>query len=165
MRDALFATPQRAASQLELPRGEESEANDENADSTSLQDEPLMHLDTDVSERVSLSELSEESQLEGLSVKQLKWLLARNRVEFRGCLERADLLRRATLLWRDHSANAGDVERLSIEESCKICMAAPLECVLLECGHIAACTECARRLAECPICRQYVVRAVRFFRS
>lgn len=54
---------------------------------------------------------------------------------------------------------------MPIEECCKICMAAPLECVLLECGHIAACTACSKQLAECPICRQYVVRAVRFFRS
>lgn len=58
-----------------------------------------------------------------------------------------------------------DIDNLPPEECCKICMAAPLECVLLECGHIAACTACAKQLAECPICRQYVVRAVRFFRS
>lgn len=58
-----------------------------------------------------------------------------------------------------------DIDNLPIEECCKICMAAPLECVLLECGHIAACTGCSKQLAECPICRQYVVRAVRFFRS
>lgn len=58
-----------------------------------------------------------------------------------------------------------DLDNLPIEECCKICMAAPLECVLLECGHIAACTRCSKQLAECPICRQYVVRAVRVFRS
>lgn len=58
-----------------------------------------------------------------------------------------------------------EIDNLPIEECCKICMAAPLECVLLECGHIAACTACSKQLAECPICRQYVVRAVRFFRS
>lgn len=121
-----------------------------------------------------------------LNVKQLKELLVRNRVEYRGCLERKDLLERAKTLWRNHAqycdgeyptargarlvagsdvARVADVDKLPAEECCKICMAAPLECVLLECGHIAACTSCAKQLAECPICRQYVVRAVRFFRS
>lgn len=42
-------------------------------------------------------------ELEALNVKQLKELLTRNRVAYHGCLERADLLERAKLLWRDHA--------------------------------------------------------------
>ncbi|KAJ0180213.1 hypothetical protein K1T71_003617 [Dendrolimus kikuchii] len=173
VRDWLFletrlSTPQRAASELELPRttgaGADADA-DADADATSLQDEPLMHHDPDTPRHISLEQFKQESELEGLNVKQIKELLARNRVEFRGCLERADLLARAKMLWRDHHNYANDVENLPLEECCKICMAAPLECVLLECGHIAACTACSKQLSECPICRQYVVRAVRFFRS
>lgn len=38
-----------------------------------------------------------------LNVKQLKELLVRNRVEYRGCLERRDLLERAKTLWRNHA--------------------------------------------------------------
>lgn len=61
--------------------------------------------------------------------------------------------------------NISDLESTGNEELCKICMDAPMECVMLECGHIATCVQCGKRLNECPICRQYVVRVVRFFRS
>lgn len=116
---------------------------------------------------MTLDALQEAAQLDALSVRQLKELLTRNRVAFGGCLERGELVARASRLWREHreAAEAVAAERLPLEDCCKICMAAPLECVLLECGHIAACTACSKQLAECPICRQYVVRAVRFFRS
>lgn len=114
---------------------------------------------------MALSELAGAAELEALSVKQLKELLARNRVEYRGCVERIELVERAQRLLRERAAAAARGDELPLEDSCKICMAAPLECVLLECGHIAACTDCSKQLAECPICRQYVVRAVRFFRS
>ncbi|CAH2074772.1 unnamed protein product, partial [Iphiclides podalirius] len=159
--DPSLGTPQRAASELELHR---PPAEGADADSGSLQDEPLMNHGPATPQHISLERLS-EAELGSLSVRQLKELLRRNRVEFRGCLERADLLQRARTLWREHARAHADIDSLPIEECCKICMAAPLECVLLECGHIAACTGCAKQLAECPICRQYVVRAVRFFRS
>lgn len=48
---------------------------------------------------------------------------------------------------------------------CKICMDAPIDCVLLECGHMVTCTKCGKRMSECPICRQYVIRAVHVFKS
>ncbi|KAM3961785.1 LOW QUALITY PROTEIN: E3 ubiquitin-protein ligase RNF34 [Aphomia sociella] len=153
-------TPARASSELELrpPRAA--------SDSTSLQDEPLMDHDNVAGRKhITLEQLSHASDLDALNVKQLKELLARNRVEFRGCLERADLLERAKRLWREHDSYKDEIDKLPLEECCKICMAAPLECVLLECGHMAACTRCSTQLAECPICRQYVVRAVRVFRS
>lgn len=57
------------------------------------------------------------------------------------------------------------VEKLTTEDLCKICMDAPIECVILECGHMVTCTGCGKVLNECPICRQYIVRVVRFFRA
>ena len=36
-----------------------------------------------------------------------------------------------------------------------------IDCVMLECGHMCTCTNCGKQMAECPICRQYVVRSVR----
>ena len=51
------------------------------------------------------------------------------------------------------------------DELCKICMDATIDCVLLECGHMISCTKCGKQLSECPMCRQYVVRAVHTFRS
>lgn len=54
----------------------------------------------------------------------------------------------------------------SLEENlCRICMDSPIDCVLLECGHMVTCTKCGKRMNECPICRQYVIRAVHVFRS
>ncbi|CAK1552706.1 unnamed protein product [Leptosia nina] len=157
----------RSASELDLSRP----GSDSHLDTVSLQDEPV-HSQTveqeatpDLPQHIDLEHIKRASDLNALNVKQLKELLARNRVEYRGCLERADLLQRAKMLWTDHEKSKQDIDKLPLEDCCKICFAAPLECVLLECGHIAACTACAKQLPECPICRQYVVRAVRFFRS
>ena len=58
-----------------------------------------------------------------------------------------------------------DPDDISDENCCKICMEAVIDCVLLECGHMVTCTNCGKRLNECPICRQYVIRAVRIFKS
>lgn len=63
-----------------------------------------------------------------------------------------------------------DGERLQLQDEeddslCRICMDAVIDCVLLECGHMVTCTKCGKRMSECPICRQYVVRAVHVFKS
>ena len=50
------------------------------------------------------------------------------------------------------------------DDLCKICMDSLIDCVLLECAHMVSCTKCGKRLAECPICRQNVVRVVRVFK-
>lgn len=50
-------------------------------------------------------------------------------------------------------------------EMCKVCMDAVIDCVLLDCGHMVLCTQCGKKMAECPICRQFVVRVVHVFRS
>jgi hypothetical protein len=61
---------------------------------------------------------------------------------------------------------AGETVPSGLEENlCKICMDSPIDCVLLECGHMVTCTKCGKRMNECPICRQYVIRAVHVFRS
>ena len=55
--------------------------------------------------------------------------------------------------------------RDSEHDICKICMDAAVDCILLECGHMITCTKCGKRLADCPICRQYITRVVHVFRS
>ncbi|XP_065580722.1 E3 ubiquitin-protein ligase RNF34-like isoform X2 [Artemia franciscana] len=55
---------------------------------------------------------------------------------------------------------AKGADNLPDEELCQICVNAPLNCVILECGHMVSCVECAQRLAKCPICRQFVDRVV-----
>ena len=40
--------------------------------------------------------------------------------------------------------------------SCVVCMEMPINCVLMPCAHEVACSQCARRLQLCPICRMAV---------
>ncbi|XP_066157103.1 E3 ubiquitin-protein ligase rififylin-like [Euwallacea fornicatus] len=104
-------------------------------------------------------------ELGRLPVKQMRTLLTLHRVDFRGCIEKCELQERLFRLWEDSRANKIVPENTPTEQLCKLCMDAPLDCVLLECGHVASCVNCGKQLAECPICRQYVIRAVRIFKA
>ncbi|XP_020563349.1 E3 ubiquitin-protein ligase RNF34 isoform X2 [Oryzias latipes] len=127
--------------------------------------------------RASLSDLDNEEAIENLSVRQLKEILARNFVNYSGCCEKWELLERVHRLYRENEQNRKSLENVSItadgvkaqlaadENLCRICMDAIIDCVLLECGHMVTCTKCGKRMSECPICRQYVVRAVHVFKS
>ncbi|NWU35634.1 RFFL ligase, partial [Hylia prasina] len=117
--------------------------------------------------KASLSDLTSIGDINALSVRQLKEILARNFVNYKGCCEKWELLERVTRLYREkdlqHLGGAGPP---STEDNlCRICMDAPIDCVLLECGHMVTCTKCGKRMSECPICRQYVIRAVHVFRT
>ncbi|XP_013099673.2 dentin sialophosphoprotein [Stomoxys calcitrans] len=113
---------------------------------------------------INLEDYDTLKQLENLSVKQLKEVLMLHRVDYKGCCEKTELLDRVGRLWKNLKSTPA-VEKLPTDELCKICMDAPIECVILECGHMATCTNCGKVLSECPICRQYIVRVVRFFRA
>lgn len=127
--------------------------------------------------RASLSDLDNEEAIANLSVRQLKEILARNFVNYSGCCEKWELLERVHRLYRENEQNRKSMENVSItadgvktqlsldENLCRICMDAIIDCVLLECGHMVTCTKCGKRMSECPICRQYVVRAVHVFKS
>uniref|UniRef100_A0A671TX50 RING-type E3 ubiquitin transferase n=1 Tax=Sparus aurata TaxID=8175 RepID=A0A671TX50_SPAAU len=104
--------------------------------------------------RASLSDLSCLDDIEALSVRQLKEILARNFVDYKGCCEKWELMERVSRLYQDQQnllESGGGPTGLE-ENLCKICMDSPIDCVLLE-------------MSECPICRQYVIRAVHVFRS
>ncbi|EDW72343.1 uncharacterized protein Dwil_GK20877 [Drosophila willistoni] len=113
---------------------------------------------------VNLEDFEDLKDLENLTVKQLKEVLMLHRVDYKGCCEKQELLDRVVRLWKTMRSTPA-VEKLPTDELCKICMDAPIECVFLECGHMATCTSCGKVLNECPICRQYIVRVVRFFRA
>ncbi|KAG9354694.1 hypothetical protein JZ751_001407 [Albula glossodonta] len=130
--------------------------------------------------RASLSDISSFEDIESLSVRQLKEVLARNFVSYSGCCEKWELVERVSRLYRENEQNrkslenvnstiTADGERLQLTNNddnlCRICMDAVIDCVLLECGHMVTCTKCGKRMSECPICRQYVVRAVHVFKS
>uniref|UniRef100_A0A3Q2W0S6 RING-type E3 ubiquitin transferase n=1 Tax=Haplochromis burtoni TaxID=8153 RepID=A0A3Q2W0S6_HAPBU len=120
--------------------------------------------------RASLADLTCLDDIEALSVRQLKEILARNFVDYKGCCEKWELMERVRRLYQDQQSllgeKSGGVGTGGLEENlCKICMDSPIDCVLLECGHMVTCTKCGKRMSECPMCRQYVVRAVHVFRS
>ena len=49
-----------------------------------------------------LSDIKDSNDLNALSIKQLKELLMRNRTDFKGCIERTELLQKANRLWSDY---------------------------------------------------------------
>lgn len=110
-----------------------------------------------------------------LSVAKLKELLTANSVDYTGFLKKAEFIEHAIDLWihfnlqKDHGKQEAKASSSKVDNSdndlCKICMDAPLDCVLLECGHVVTCYKCSDRLAECPICRKLVTRVVKTYRS
>ncbi|XP_077318106.1 E3 ubiquitin-protein ligase RNF34 isoform X2 [Lithobates pipiens] len=130
--------------------------------------------------RASLSDLSTLDEIEALTIRQLKEILARNFVNYSGCCEKWELVEKVNRLYRENEENRKSLEHLEFKPDqdrdrlqltgnddnlCRICMDALIDCVLLECGHMVTCTKCGKRMSECPICRQYVVRAVHVFKS
>jgi len=114
---------------------------------------------------VYLSEIQSVEDLRELSSKQVKELLAMNRVNFKGCVERDELLKILERLWKQEKRYREEGESMDDDSLCKICMDLPIDCVMLECGHMCTCTNCGKQMAECPICRQYVVRVVKTFKA
>ena len=148
--------------------------------------------------RASLSDLKAENDIENLTIKQIKEILASNFVEYKGCCEKKELIDKVKRLYKSdqenkqlekelndneqldtattsqqytqNGANFSEpklVEHKRADESdlCKICMESLIDCVLLDCGHMCSCIRCGRQLGECPICRQYVVKVIRVFKS
>lgn len=114
---------------------------------------------------VYLSEIETLEDLNELSTKQIKDLLAMNRVNFKGCVEKEELLKILQRLWKQEQRHKENIETMDDDSLCRICMDAPIDCVMLECGHMCTCTNCGKQMAECPICRQYVVRVVKTFKA
>ncbi|KAM4578969.1 E3 ubiquitin-protein ligase RNF34-like isoform 1-T1 [Fundulus diaphanus] len=171
-----------------------SESPDANQDSGDITPVPLLNSDsseqtpqtspqTRHGARASLSDISSVRDIKGLSVRQLKEILARNFVNYSGCCEKWELVERVSRLYREKEKNSkslmafpssicngairdGEKCPLTLQDDnlCRICMDAVIDCVLLECGHLVTCTSCGKRMNQCPICRQYVVRAVHVFK-
>ncbi|CAN7940965.1 unnamed protein product [Ixodes hexagonus] len=58
-----------------------------------------------------------------------------------------------------------DVTSSSSEHpSCVVCLSSPVEVMMLECGHVCVCTDCAEQVRDtCPVCRAPIVRSVAAF--
>lgn len=53
----------------------------------------------------SIDDIKDEEEIRTLSARQLKLLLARSFVDFKGCVEREELVKKAVLLYNDKKAN------------------------------------------------------------
>lgn len=73
--------------------------------STPVPSLPLQSIDSEDSfvpgRRASLSDLTDLEDIEGLTVRQLKEILARNFVNYKGCCEKWELMERVTRLYKD----------------------------------------------------------------
>eukprot|EP00727_Mastigamoeba_balamuthi_P006571 m51a1_g2534 putative nedd4-like e3 ubiquitin-protein ligase wwp2 (409) ;mRNA; r:250450-252196 len=52
----------------------------------------------------------------------------------------------------------------SADGTCTVCMERKIDVVLLKCGHMCVCSQCASSLKNCPICRNPISEIVRVFR-
>ena len=75
---------------------------------------------------VYLSEIETVTDLQELSTKQIKDLLAMNRVNFKGCVEKDELLKILQRLWEQEQRNKSNVDNMDDESLCKICMDSPV---------------------------------------
>ncbi|CAF1527787.1 unnamed protein product, partial [Adineta steineri] len=94
----------------------------------------------------SLSEINEEN-IEDLNIRELKEILAANFVDFKGCVEKGELIEKVRRLYRDRlnaqlKARELDDSVAGDNELCKICMDAIADCVFLDCGHMVTCVKC-----------------------
>ncbi|NXN91272.1 XIAP ligase, partial [Rhinopomastus cyanomelas] len=55
------------------------------------------------------------------------------------------------------------LRRLQEEKLCKICMAKEIAVVLIPCGHLVACKDCAEAFDECPLCRTDIMKRQEVF--
>lgn len=137
-----------------------------------------LDISADKDKKLDISDVKDLSDIDNLSAKQLKILLTRNCVNFKGEFEKEPLREKVRQLWIDHNERLGrrrekhqqsrsqdSVDDIDENQLCKICMEREIDCVLLECGHMICDVACGRKLSECPICRQNISRCVRTFRG
>jgi hypothetical protein len=110
----------------------------------------------------------QKRNIQELNVSTLKAILNYNAVEHRNIVEKHDLVALVIRLCDEYRTNRERIERGETPadiDICKICFDHQINCVFLECGHMATCIECARQLFECPICRQPIHRVIHTFRT
>lgn len=181
--------PSNATSQEQTSNLNSSSANASSGSSTLNDNTSSSHQATaNLKRRASLSDLKSEEDAENLNAKQIKEILASNFVEYKGCCEKRELIDKVKRLFRSYqenkrlqkeleevdsknkkeepsTASGGASKRIDETDLCKICMESLIDCVLLDCGHMCSCIKCGKQLGECPICRQYVVKVIRVFKS
>ena len=62
--------------------------------------------------KISLTEIDSIDEVENLTVKQLKIILTRNLVNYRGCKEKHELITKVKMLWQSRQDNQRLYEQL-----------------------------------------------------
>ncbi|XP_053130276.1 E3 ubiquitin-protein ligase XIAP isoform X2 [Hemicordylus capensis] len=57
------------------------------------------------------------------------------------------------------------LRRLQEEKLCKICMDKTISVVLLPCGHLVACKDCAEAIHKCPLCCEVIAKRQKIYMS
>lgn len=57
------------------------------------------------------------------------------------------------------------LRRLQEERLCKICMDKTISVVLIPCGHLVACEDCARAVDRCPLCCTEIAKRQKIYTS
>lgn len=132
-------------------------------------------------ERFDIQDVRDPNDINNLSAKQLKTILTVNCVDYKGIFEKEVLREKVLQLWIDHNEREGrrkakranpsnshgsqdSSDDIDEKQVCKICWEREIDCVLLECGHMATCLICGKKCNDCPICRQNITRCVRTFK-
>ncbi|XP_071945343.1 E3 ubiquitin-protein ligase RNF34-like isoform X2 [Antedon mediterranea] len=157
------ATESEADKRERLERRRQQEMRE--AEARNIHENPLPTVDPrPKKKRASIGDVNSIEDINELSVRALKEILATNFVDYRGCVEKQELVDRVKRLYKSKE-KPNDPQNEDDENLCKICMDAGIDCVLLECGHMVTCTKCGKVLAECPICRVFITRVVHTFKS
>lgn len=59
---------------------------------------------------------------------------------------------------------AHSLEELLDMNSCKICFARMVDCVLIPCGHLGFCMGCIKDITECPTCTREIEKKLKLYR-
>ncbi|KAJ1968688.1 hypothetical protein IWQ62_001091 [Dispira parvispora] len=106
-----------------------------------------------------------------LSIATLKAILAEHCVDYSQVIEKSELMSLVNQLLVNTRAELAQYTQNTddTDNQCKICYDHPINSLILECGHLVTCLDCAKRLQtttnECPICRQRITRVVHVFKT
>jgi len=72
-------------------------------------------------------------------------------------------------LWQHLSALSFDPPASSSDagvnnQLCKICVDQSMDCVLVPCGHLCICMQCAIQVTQCPICRSQILNRQKIYK-
>lgn len=71
---------------------------------------------------------------------------------------------------KDHENFSPDCVHVNIMKSrvfestsCTLCVIRNREMLFVKCGHVVCCEQCAAKITECPICREFISKTVRVY--